>query len=290
MSYLERRADLQGKVAIVTGGAGGLGWPITRDLARAGVHVAICDRDSAAIASVKPELEKMPVKSLLVCADVREPDMMEQFFATVDAEFERVDILVNVPGGGFVAPLMDTNAKGWNAIVRQNFLYVLDTIQRAVTRMRAQGTGGSIINVTSIEAHRAVPNRAVYGAMKAALDNLARSLTLELGRENIRINSVAPDIFPTEASGALATSLSPERRKVLEGIAVPMARFGTGEDLSGCVLFLASSLASYVTGVTLHVDGGTFASSGWLNWPGSGWSNHCPADVLERIVEDGLAT
>jgi len=135
MGFLEDMAGLAGKVAVVTGGAGGLGWPIARDFARAGMHVAVCDRDAAAIEAVRAELSGFPVKTLLVHADVREPEAMAAFFEQIDAVFGRVDVLVDVPGGGFVAPLMKTNAKGWNAVMRQNFLYVLDTTQHAVRRM-----------------------------------------------------------------------------------------------------------------------------------------------------------
>jgi len=283
MGYLEDRAGLAGKVAVVTGGAGGLGWPISRDLARAGVHVAVCDRDPEAIRAVQAELGAMPVKTLLRNADVREPEAMAAFFEEIDAHFGRVDILVNVPGGGFVAPLMDTNVKGWNAIIRQNFLYVLDTTQHAVRRMRAQKSGGSLIYVTSIEAERAVPNRAIYGAMKAGVTSLAKTLALELGQEGIRVNTVAPDTFPTPAVEAETGPKDSPWRPIQESMAVPMGRYGEGEELSSCVLFLASNLASYVTGAALHVDGGTYASSGWLNWPDKGWVLTAPADAVAAL-------
>jgi len=283
MGFIEDKAGLAGKVAVITGGAGGLGWPIARDLARAGAHVAICDRDAAALDAIAAEIASHPVKSLLCHADVREPDQVERFFAEIDERFGRVDILVDVPGGGFVAPLMQTTPKGWHAVIRQNFLYVLDTSQQAIRRMQAQGTGGSIIFITSIEAHRAVPTRAVYGAMKAAVTNLAKSLALELGADRIRVNTLAPDIFPTPASGSDAFGLDPELLDLQQRMAVPMQAYGTGGDLTGCALFLASDLSAYVTGTTLHCDGGTMASSGWFDWPGAGWVNTPPADTLEFL-------
>jgi 3-oxoacyl-[acyl-carrier protein] reductase len=288
---LTERAGLEGKVAVVTGGAGGLGWPIARDLARAGVHVAICDRDPDAVAGVTPLLAELPVTTLIRQADVREPDAMVVFFGEIDEAFGRIDVLIDVPGGGFVAPLMATTAKGWQAIIRQNFTYVLDTTQHAVRRMQAQGTGGSIIYVTSIEGHRAVPNRAVYGAMKAAVTNLAKSLALELSDDNIRVNTVAPDIFPTPAS----EHIDPEFESSQPGwmrrtVTVPAGRYGTGEDLTGCVLFLASDLAAYVTGTTLHVDGGTLASSGWFKWPEAGWDNRLPPRLADVLAGHGDRT
>ena len=280
MGYLEDRAGLAGKVAVITGGAGGLGWPITRDFAKAGMHVAVCDRDQAALDRAAQELAPLAATTWLCHADVRDPEQMEAFFAEIDQRFGRVDVLVDVPGGGFVAPLMQTNAKGWQAIMRQNFLYVLDTTQHAVRRMQAQGNGGSIIYITSIEAHRAVPTRAVYGAMKAAVTNLAKSLALELGGDRIRVNTLAPDIFPTPASGSNAHLLDPALLALQERMTVPLNAFGKGEDLSGCALFLASDLAAYVTGTTLHCDGGTQASSGWFDWPEAGWVNTPPEATL----------
>jgi len=283
MGFLEDKAGLAGKVAVITGGAGGLGWPIARDFAHAGMHVAVCDRDRSALDSAAERLASLPVQTLFCHADVREAEAMEALFGEVDRRFGRIDVLVAVPGGGFVAPLMETNAKGWNAIVRQNFLHVLDTTQQAVRRMQAQGTGGSIIYITSIEAHRAVPTRAVYGAMKAAVTNLAKSLALELGADRIRVNTLAPDIFPTPASGSDADRLDPELLALQQRMAVPMQAYGTGEDLSGCALFLASGLSAYVTGTTLHCDGGTQASSGWFQWPEAGWVNTPPAATLSFL-------
>lgn len=284
MGFLEDRANLAGKVAVVTGGAGGLGWPIARDLAKAGVHVAICDRDAEAIAAITPELAALPARTIVRHADVRQAEAMDAFFAEIDAELGRVDVLVNVPGGGFVAPLTETRPKGWDAIMRQNFTYVLDTTQHAVKRMRAQGSGGSIIFITSIEAHRAVPDRAVYGAMKAGLANLAMTLALELGADGIRVNTLAPDIFPTPATAMFSDGLSKAEEALRAEMAVPLGRFGRGEDLSGCALFLASDLSAYVTGTTLHCDGGTLASSGWFKWPGRGWGNTAPKGVLEHLL------
>jgi NAD(P)-dependent dehydrogenase (short-subunit alcohol dehydrogenase family) len=244
--------------------------------------VAACDRDLSAVEAVRDEFAGLGVPTLLVHADARDPEAMAAFFAKIDATFGRVDVLVDVPGGGFVTPLMNTVEEGWNAIIRQNFTYVLDTTQHAVRRMQAQGTGGSIIYITSIEAHRAVPNRAVYGAMKAGLTNLAKTLALELGADKIRVNTVAPDFFPTPATepspfGQEGTALN----VFMTTTSIPLGRTGNGEDLSGCLLFLASELSRYVTGTTIHVDGGTLASSGWFKWPEDGYMNTPSQAVFE---------
>jgi 3-oxoacyl-[acyl-carrier protein] reductase len=285
MDYLTERAGLDGRVAVLVGGAGGLGWPITRDLCRSGAKVAVCDRDSGAVEWARRELDAAGFDALVAVADARDPEAVETFFSQVDGRYGRVDVLVDVPGGSFVAPLMDTRRKGWDAIIQQNFTYVLDTTQQAVTRMR-RGGGGSIIYITSIEAHRAVPNRAVYGAMKAGIANLAQSLAIELGPSGIRVNTVAPDVFPTPAAvpnWRPEDDLAPERL-LSDRISIPLQRKGHGEDISGPVLFLASDLASYITGTTIHVDGGTSGSGGWFNWPESGYQCVVPDDIGRLLV------
>jgi NAD(P)-dependent dehydrogenase (short-subunit alcohol dehydrogenase family) len=149
--------------------------------------------------------------------------------------------------------------------------------------MQAGGRGGSIVNLTTIEAHRAAPGYAVYAAAKAGVEQLARSLAVELAPDGIRVNNVAPDITPTPnllASSPASPTLTDET-----GIrmTIPMGRVGRPTDVSSCVVFLASALSSYVTGTTLHPDGGTFASSGWINWPDVGWANLPPPSVLEAL-------
>jgi NAD(P)-dependent dehydrogenase (short-subunit alcohol dehydrogenase family) len=147
--------------------------------------------------------------------------------------------------------------------------------------MRDGGHRGSIVNITTIEGHRAAPGYAVYAAAKSAVESFARSLAVEVAPYGIRVNNVAPDFVPTPGLARLAGGAGGPTPEVVRA-AIPMGRAGEVRDVSHCVVFLASSLASYVTGSTLHPDGGTWASSGWLNWPGSGWSNFPPAAALTR--------
>ena len=284
---LDEWAALDGKVAVVTGGAGGLGLPITEDLALAGVSVAVCDRDAQAVATVTERLADIGVDHLVECFDVRESARLAAFFEQVDDRFAKLDILVNVPGGSFRKPAIDLSANGVTAVINQNFTHVLEASQLAARRMRAQGHGGSIITVSTVEAHRAMPDMAVYGAMKAGVEQLTRTLAVEWGPIGIRVNTVAPDHFPTENS-ARFTWGQPAGEDLLEDrIIIPMGRKGAGRDLSGCVLFLASDLSSYVTGTTLHIDGGTLAAAGWMHWP-DGYDNMIPQPVID-FLEGGPA-
>ena len=280
MGLLDDRAGLDGAVAVVTGGAGGLGESISRDLTACGVRVALCDRDADAVAAIRDEVAFAEV------VDVRDPDALAAFFTAFDERFDRLDILVNVPGGTFRAPFTDSNRKGWDTLIRTNFTHVVDACQHAIERMRAGGRGGSIVNLTTIEAHRAAPNFAVYSGMKAAVTNFSRTLSVELAPENIRVNNVAPDITPTPGmAGISAGGPMPGDSGIGSKIAIPMGRMGVPEDVSNCVLFLASQLSAYVTGTTLHPDGGALASAGWFNWPAEGFRNTVPEWALDAIVE-----
>lgn len=288
MTWWEERAGLAGTVAVVTGGAGGLGTAIVHDLAANGVRVAVIDIDDAAAESLASSLPDAIVQA----GDARSPEALAALFSAVDQRWGRVDTLVNVVGGTFRAPFLSTTPKGWDALLRTNLSHVLHACSLAAPRMQAGGRGGSIINITTIEAHRAAPGFAVYAAAKAAVEQFGRTLAVELAPDGIRVNNVAPDYVPTPnmarvsgrssaghgldlGDGGMAT---PAARRV----AIPMARAGLATDVSGCVVFLASALSSFVTGSTLHPDGGTYASSGWLNWPESGWANHVPGRYLEQ--------
>jgi 3-oxoacyl-[acyl-carrier protein] reductase len=199
----------------------------------------------------------------------------------------RLDTLVNVVGGTFKAPFTEQSPRAWDALVRTNFTHVLHTSSRGIPLMRAGGRGGSIVNITTIECHRAAPNFAVYSAAKAAVTQFARTLAVELAPDGIRVNNVAPDITPTPNMMGLSGTVGNEQGfdPLDVSVSVPMGRLGKPTDVSNAVVFLASDLASYITGTTLHPDGGTFASGGWFNWPGDGFGNMLPPAVLELLHE-----
>jgi 3-oxoacyl-[acyl-carrier protein] reductase len=281
-SWFEARGGLAGTVAVVTGGGGGLGGAISRDLAANGVHLAVIDIDAEAVNAVRDDLHD---GAIVMRGDVREPEQLAALFEAVDERWGRLDTLVNVPGGTFAAPFVETRPKGWDALLRMNLVHVLHSCALAVPRIRVGGRGGSIVNLTTIECHRAAPGFAVYSAAKAAVEQFGRTLAVELGPDNIRVNSVAPDYTPTPNMEKIAGGDPREQGPFGKRISIPMGRGGALTDVSGCVVFLASALSSYVTGTTLHPDGGTYASSGWFNWPNEGWTNGVP-EAVQRCMRD----
>src|SRR6476660_9267754 len=240
---------LTGRRAVVTGAAQGIGAEVAVTLARFGADVAICDRDADGLARTTQEVISHGHHAHSELLDVRDGDAVRDWIGGLDT----VDVLVNNAGGGFEAPFLDVNDKGQDALVRENFVSVTNCIRACVARMPERG--GSIVNITSIEAHRAAPGFAVYSAMKAAVANLTHTLALELGERMIRVNCVAPDVIPTPGIGEVP-------------VRTPLPRAGHVDDVAAAVVFLANpALSGFVTGTTLHVDGGNCAAGGWHREP-----------------------
>lgn len=292
MGLLDERGALGGKAAVVVGGAGGIGRSVSLDLARAGVDVAVCDIDATAIAELGAELDNLGVCHVESVVDVLDAEALTDFHAAVDREFDRLDVLVNVVGRSTWCDFEDTTPAMWEVDLQRNLGYVMHSVHAALPRLRRTGRGGSIINFTTIEGSRARPGAAVYAAAKAGVENFGRSLAVELAPDGIRVNTVAPDNTPTPGLSTIpppAFRRPPDRPDLAERagrIHVPMGRVGQTEDVSNCVLFLASDLSRYVTGTTVRPDGGTWAASGWLNWPDIGFSPSPPGPILERIFPE----
>jgi 3-oxoacyl-[acyl-carrier protein] reductase len=240
---------LTDRVAIVTGAAVGIGESIATTFARFGADVAICDRDVANLDATADAIEAAGRRVVAAELDVRDGDAVAEFLTKVGAELGSVDILVNNAGGGFYAAFADVSDKGQDSLVRENFVSVTN-FTRGVVGLASE-RGASIINITSIEAHRAAPGFAVYSAMKAAVANLTKSLALELGPRRIRVNCIAPDVIPTPGVGDLG------------GVHTPLPVEGHVDDIAGAAVYLASDLGRFVTGTTIHVDGGNLAAGGW---------------------------
>ncbi|MGV0794290.1 SDR family NAD(P)-dependent oxidoreductase [Mycolicibacterium sp. XJ1819] len=251
---------LTGRVAVVTGGGEGIGRGVAEGLAAFGASVAIWERNPETCASTADT-----VGALGIVADVRESAQVDDALRrTVDALGE-VSILVNNAGGTFKSPLLDTSENGWDALYRSNLRHVLLCTQRVARRLVDNGQPGSVINVTSIEGVRAAPGYAAYAAAKAGVVNYTKTAALELAPHGIRVNALAPDLTMTEG----LQRLSSETRSAAAGM-IPMGRVGHVDEIAGAAVFLASGMSSYITGQTIHVDGGTQASSGWYRDPQTG--------------------
>ena len=250
---------LTGRRALVTGGARGIGRATAEALAAFGADVAVCDRLATELADCVAALGGLGAAVMSAELDVRDAEAVAVFVERVGAEWGGLDILVNNAGGGFHAAFMDVSAKGRAALIAENFTQVADVTARCVPLM---ASGGAIVNVTSIEGHRAGPGFAVYSAMKAGVENLTRTLALELADRRIRVNAVAPDMIPTPGDAELAEAAA--AMSTAEHWALtPWPEEGHVDDVAGAIVWLCSPMSRFVTGSTVHVDGGTSAAAGW---------------------------
>lgn len=251
---------LTGRVAVVTGGGAGIGRGVAAGLAAFGASVAIWERDPQTCTQAADSI------ALGIIADVRDSEQVDDALQRTSTELGTPTILVNNAGGVFSSPLLDTSENGWDALYRANLRHVLLCTQRVARQMVAAGVGGSIISVTSIEGVRAAPGYAAYAAAKAGVINYTQTAALELATHGIRVNAIAPDITLTEGLAQLGGEAALSRI----GDVVPLGRPGHVDEIASVAVFLASGMSAYLTGQTLHVDGGTHAASGWYHDPQTG--------------------
>jgi NAD(P)-dependent dehydrogenase (short-subunit alcohol dehydrogenase family) len=211
--------------------------------------------------------------AVAVPGDIRRPDtvaaVLEAALAVADG---RIDVLVNNvgdyrPNGRF----LKTGPDDWAALYALNFEHVLHCT-RAIAPVMVEAGTGSIVNVSTVEAFRGIPANAVYSAFNAAVNAFTRSLAVELGRDGVRVNAIAPDLADTRQTPVASMLRGREPDMVRHW--VPLGRFGQPDDYGDVVVFLASSMARFVTGHVIPVDGGTLAAGGWyLRADGRGWTN-----------------
>ena len=294
MGLLDAHKALAGKVAVVVGGcAGFVGRAVTLGLIGEGVSVIACDNDREGIDAIVPEVSALGGTLSAHYADVMDEASLDAFWDIVEREHGSVDLVVNVAGGVLRRPFEETTRESHARDIRLNYDYVVQSCHRAIPILRQSGRGGAIVNFTTIEAHRGAGTFAVYAGAKAGITNFSRALAVELGAAGIRVNCLAADTSAARASYA-AMGKEPERRRVELGVPIsslpqemyiPMKRRPEVEEVVDGVLFLISSLSSAVTGQTLHVDGGTSASMGFIDWPeGDGFMPIPLAGTLSKLL------
>jgi NAD(P)-dependent dehydrogenase (short-subunit alcohol dehydrogenase family) len=255
------------KVVVVTGGGGGIGAAVATRCAAEGAKVIVVDIDAA-----RAEAVARVIDGVAVVADVTTAEGIDATRREADGA-GGVDVLVNNVGHFLYRrhDFVDSTEAEWTALHEVNLLHVLRACHALLPGMLSRGRGGSIVNLTTIEAHRGIPQHAVYSAYKAAVEAFTRSLALEVSGAGVRVNAIAPDL--TQSLQLRFDEWVPEDERHRIPTWVPLGRFGTPDDIAGVVLFLASSLSNFVTGVTVHADGGSRAAGGWVRMPAGGWTN-----------------
>jgi len=248
---------LEGRVAIVAGaGGGGIGAEVSRTLAAAGAAVVAVDVERSRAEEVCSQIADRDGRAHPVEADVCADGSALRIVSEARDAFGRIDVLVNVAGGMHAhaewRPLIDWTDTDWDRIVALNLRYVFQLARAVIPVMIEQGEGGAIVNITSISGVFGAPNHSAYGAAKAGLIHLTRTLCLEYGAHGIRANAVSPGAIETAAT---ASALDEAQRAHLATV-TPLGRPGRPEEIANTVLFLASPMGSFISGQMLLVDGG----------------------------------
>ena len=249
---------LQGKGALVIGGGGGIGLATARLLAQAGADVAVADIDLARAEAAAKELLGLGVRSMPFSGDVTDRAQAERIVNDAADALGSLDVLVNMVGLAAWATLLDVDDDTWQLDLTRNLTQHLYVGRAAAKRMIAQGTGGRISVVASVSGLYGAPNHGAYGAAKAGVMDLVRTMAQEWGPHGIRVNAVAPDMIATPR--VVAAIERDHLDETARDDGAPLGRFGTPEEIAGPLVFLVSDLASFMTGQTLVVDGGQQAA------------------------------
>jgi NAD(P)-dependent dehydrogenase (short-subunit alcohol dehydrogenase family) len=247
--------DLTGKIALVTGGTSGLGRAIAVGLAHAGATVVVGSREEAKVADTVQELNGYSAGHGGMQLDVAEAASIQSAFERVLRDHGRVDILVNAAGTIQKKDPLEVTLEEFERVIRVNLTGTFLCCQAAGRAMKAQG-GGAIINIASLSSYVGLSEVTAYGASKAAVAQLTQGLANDWARFGIRVNAIAPGVFPTALNRPL---LEGTPRGAFFLAHTPMGRFGDAPEIAGAAVYLASPAASYTTGEVLVVDGGFLA-------------------------------
>jgi 2-hydroxycyclohexanecarboxyl-CoA dehydrogenase len=261
-------------VAVVTGGGAGIGAAVCRRLARAGWHVIVNDISAPSGERTLAQLREDGGQGTLVIGPAQELAVAEAIRTLIFGEHGgRIDLLVNNVGDFRPAArtFVRSTAEQWQRLYEVNLLHVFQLTHVLLPAMIAR-RAGSIVNVSTVEAFRAIPGHAVYSAFKAGVTGFTRSLAVEVGQYGIRVNAIAPDLMDTDQTPRAAMLRGRPESSIRTW--VPLGRFGDPDDCAKVVEFLASPAAGFVTGHTITVDGGTLAAGGWYGRSdGKGFTN-----------------
>ncbi|HTJ65643.1 MAG TPA: SDR family NAD(P)-dependent oxidoreductase [Alphaproteobacteria bacterium] len=247
---------LEGKKALVVGGGQGMGESSARLLAQAGCDVAIVDVLGERAERVAGVVRDIGRKSVAIEADVLTDGGAVHAVAEAEKQLGGIDVLVTIVGQALFTPLVDLSPEDWDFDQRRNLRYFFVVGREVARSMIARGTGGSMVCIASTDGMQGAPFHAAYGAAKAGLIQLVKSMAVEWAEKGIRVNSVAP--------GSISTPRLPDtegHRAAMKASLVPMEKSGTTDDIGKAVLFLASDMSAYTTGHTLMVDGGWMAAN-----------------------------
>jgi NAD(P)-dependent dehydrogenase (short-subunit alcohol dehydrogenase family) len=272
--------SLEGKVALITGGGAGIGRGIAIALAYHGASVVIAEIDPARAEQTRQIIEANGGKATIALTDVMDTDQIRGAVDAALSTFGQLDILINNAGGVAGRNFLDQSERSWRRHIDINLVSMIAATHAAAQVMVEGGRGGNIVNITSIEGSRAAPKYAVYAACKAGMINFTRTMALELSEFGIRVNCLAPDMTITPGlRGQMSGPVDDDALRLLPNASaqdikgyIPLGREGNIADLGNAAVFLCSDMASYITGATIPVDGGTWASSGWTRTEDrSGW-------------------
>jgi len=244
---------LNGKLALVVGGGQGLGEAASRYLAEAGCSVAVLDLEIERAQAVAKALRDRGATAIALSADVTDDAQLTRAVAEAEAGLGGLDVVVSIVGASRFGGVLELSPEDWDAQHTLNLRYFFFLCQSAARSFVRRQVPGAIVGISTAGAYDSMPFRPAYGAAKAGLVHLVRSLAVELGEYGIRINAAAPGMTVTPRTAARMNSEANqgEVRKI------PLQKLGTPDDIGKAVLFLASDLASHITGATIPVDGGS---------------------------------